>query len=183
VLIVISGLPGTGKSALADALATELGAIVLSVDPIEAAMLRSGIERSFATGLAAYAVVSAIAEPALRRGQPVIVDAVSAVREAKDWWPDLAGRTGTALAIVECVCSDAAVHRERLAGRRRGLEPFPEPTWDDVERTAREWVPWDRERVVVDAVQPLDRNVAAARAWIASRTPDTQKRPKEPPSP
>jgi broad-specificity NMP kinase len=36
VLVVMSGLPGTGKSAIADALRHELGAPVLSVDPIEA---------------------------------------------------------------------------------------------------------------------------------------------------
>lgn len=35
--IVMSGLPGTGKSSIADALGHELGAPVLSVDRIEGA--------------------------------------------------------------------------------------------------------------------------------------------------
>src|SRR5258708_4571135 len=44
MLIVVSGLPGTGKSALSDRIGQALGAVVLSVDPIEAAMLESCME-------------------------------------------------------------------------------------------------------------------------------------------
>src|SRR6476661_1249260 len=73
MLIVVSGLPGTGKSALADRLGQELGAVVLSVDPIEAAMLESGIEQSFATGYAAYRIVSTLVEANLALGQTLIV--------------------------------------------------------------------------------------------------------------
>ncbi|HEX5015872.1 MAG TPA: ATP-binding protein [Candidatus Limnocylindrales bacterium] len=184
MLIVFSGLPGTGKSTLAGALGRELGAVVLSVDPIEAAMLRSGVERSFASGLAAYAVASEIAAASLGRGMTAIVDAVSAVAEAKRWWPALAERAGVPLVIVECVCSDEALHRARLAGRDRGLAPFPEPGWSDVQRTAAEWEPWDVERLVVDAVAGVEPNLAKVRAWVAAAgaDPENQKRPKEPPT-
>ena len=64
MLIVVSGLPGTGKSALADRLGRHLPAAVLSVDPIEAAILRSGFEQTFETGLAAYEVVATVARRA-----------------------------------------------------------------------------------------------------------------------
>ena len=168
MLIVFSGLPGTGKSTLADALGEELGAMVLSVDPIEAAILRSGVERSFASGLAAYAVASDVAEASIRRGQTAIVDAVSAVAEAKEWWPAVAARAGAALVVIECICSDEAIHRARLAGRDRGLAPFPEPSWSDVQRTAAEWVPWELERLVVDAVDGVEPNLARVRAWVAA---------------
>ena len=90
------------------------------------------------------------------------------------------------LAVVECVCSDAAVHRSRLERRDRGLAPFPEPTWADVQQIARDWVPWELERLVVDAIDDLEANLAAVRAWVAGarRTArGTTKRPKEPPSP
>ena len=83
MLIVVSGLPGTGKSALADRIGQALGAAVLSVDPIEAAMLESGIEQSIATGYAAYRVVSTLVEANLALGQRLIIDAVSGVAEAK----------------------------------------------------------------------------------------------------
>lgn len=44
-LVVMSGLPGTDKSAIADAAGRLLGAPVRSVDPVEAATWRSGIHR------------------------------------------------------------------------------------------------------------------------------------------
>jgi predicted kinase len=68
--------PGTGKSELARQVAGHLSIAVLSVDPIEAPMLRAGIAQSFETGLAAYLVVEAIAGAQLALGQSVIVDAV-----------------------------------------------------------------------------------------------------------
>jgi predicted kinase len=167
MLIVVSGLPGTGKSVLADRLGQELGAVVLSVDPIEAAMLESGIEQSFATGYAAYRIVSTIVEANLALGQTLIVDAVSGVAEAKAWWPALALEAGVSLAVIECICSDSRLHRLRLERRVRGLGSFPEPSWDDVERRLEEWVPWTIPHLVVDAIRPLDVNVAEALAYVA----------------
>jgi len=167
MLIVVSGLPGTGKSALADRVGRALGAVVLSVDPIEAALLESGIEQSFATGYAAYRVTSTLVEANLALGQRLIIDAVSGVAEAKAWWPVLAERAGVGLAIIECICSDSGLHRSRLEGRVRGLGSFPEPTWEDVERRRDEWAPWLIEHLVIDAVRRLDVNVADALAYVA----------------
>ena len=64
MLVVVSGLPAVGKSELSDALGRRMGAAVLSVDPIEAAILRCGIPRSFETGVAAYEVAAVLAEQA-----------------------------------------------------------------------------------------------------------------------
>jgi adenylate kinase family enzyme len=61
VLIALAGLPGSGKSAVAEDLSRALRCAVLSVDPAEAAMWRAGISKSEPTGLAAYMVVGALA--------------------------------------------------------------------------------------------------------------------------
>ena len=46
------GLPAAGKSAVAEDLARALDCAVLSVDPVKAAMWRSGVGRDQPTGLA-----------------------------------------------------------------------------------------------------------------------------------
>ena len=127
-LIVMAGLPGAGKSAVAEALGRALPAPVVSVDPIEAAMWRAGVSRGEPTGLAAYVVAEAVADGVLGLGQRVIVDAVNAVEAAREQWRGLAARHGVPVAFIEVVCMDPLVHRRRLEGRMRGIEGFPEPT-------------------------------------------------------
>ena len=166
MLIIVSGLPGTGKSAVADAIGAALRSPVLSVDPIESAILRSGIGRDQPTDLAAYLVAEALADACLAIGLSPIVDAVSGVEPARAMWRTLVARHGTTIRVIECICSDEAIHRARLVGRDRGLEPYPEPSWDVVLDRAAEWVPWPEERLVLDAVDPLEENARRAIAYL-----------------
>lgn len=166
MLVVVSGLPGAGKSAVADGIGRELGAAVLSVDPIEAAIWRAGVVPSFETGVAAYEVVAALAEHQLRLGLDVIADAVSGVDIARAMWRRAASRTAEAMRVIEVVCSDESLHRSRLAARERGIDGFPEPSWDDVVRRREEWEPWDDDRLVLDSVDPLDDNLAMALEFL-----------------
>jgi predicted kinase len=110
-LIVMAGLPGSGKSSVAEALGQLLDRAVLSVDPIEAAMWRSGIPQSM-TGIAAYHVAEAIAEENLRLGLSVIIDAVNPVDAARDGWVGLAARREVGMMFVE---SHLPVHASRSA--------------------------------------------------------------------
>jgi predicted kinase len=166
VLIVMSGLPGTGKSAIADALGRELGAPVLSVDPIEAAIWRCGIPASFATGVAAYEVAAVLAEHQLTMGLTTIVDSVSSVEVARDMWRQAARRAGAELRVIEVVCSDERVHRQRLAERRRTIEGYPEPSWDQVQQRRAEWEPWTGDRLVIDTMRTADDNLANALSFL-----------------
>lgn len=168
VLIVVSGLPGAGKSTLADSVGRALGAAVLSVDPIEAAIWRSGIPPSFETGLAAYEVVATVAEHELRLGLAVVVDAVSSLEVAREMWRKAARRTGAATRVIEVVCGDEMVHRDRLARRERDMGGFPEPTWDDVVRRKQEFEPWVDDHLVLDSVRDTEVNTAEALAFLTT---------------
>lgn len=64
--MIISGLPGSGKSAVAESLAENLSVPLFSVDPIESSLIKSGLKRSFETGLAAYLVAEALAGEQLK---------------------------------------------------------------------------------------------------------------------
>src|SRR5258708_7381534 len=102
-IIVVSGLPGTGKSAIAESIARKLHLPVFSVDPIESAIIRSGFERNFETGLAAYNVVQILAGEQLKLGTSVIIDAVSPVNEARGMWFDLEKKYNAQLIVIECI--------------------------------------------------------------------------------
>jgi predicted kinase len=99
-LIIVSGLPGSGKSTLAESLTEELSLPIFSVDPIEASILKSGLQRSFETGLAAYLVAETLADEQLKRGLSVIIDAVNPVQEAREMWHNLAHKQNATLIIM-----------------------------------------------------------------------------------
>lgn len=170
-LIVMAGLPGCGKSTLADIIAARLGAAVVSVDPIESAILSAGIDDDQPTGLAAYLVAEAIAESSLQAGSTVVVDAVNAVEPARMQWRGLAERTGALLRVIEVVCSDEELHRQRLEKRERKLPHLEERTWRAVEQSVEGYEAWtgpsaSMPRVTVDSVLPIGENVSAALAFI-----------------
>ena len=166
MLVVFSGLPGVGKSALADAVGRELGAAVVSVDPIEAAIIRSGIAQSFETGLAAYEVGATLVEHQLRLGLTVIADAANYLEVGRAMWRGAAERTGADLRVIEVECPDLDEHRRRLESRRRGIEAFPEPSWDDVQRRRSEWEPWTDPRLTLDSTRPLEDLVAVCLTFL-----------------
>ncbi len=167
MLIVFSGLPGTGKSELAQNIGRQLRLPVFSVDPIESAILRAGIAPGFETGLAAYLVVEGLADSQLELGQNAIVDAVNAVEPAKAMWRNLSSKHRVTMKVIECFCSDEPLHRERLEKRHRGLaENFREPTWEDVQRRRLEYTPWTESLLRIDAVDSCDSNAERVLRWL-----------------
>jgi len=171
VLIVTAGLPGAGKSTIAEVVGNRIGAPVVSVDPIESAILSAGIDADEPTGLAAYLVAETIAEAVLAGGGSVIVDAVNAVEPARDQWLKLAGRQKVSIKVVEVICSDPELHRTRLASRGRRLAHIAEPSWHAVEQSLDEWESWSGAtgavpRITLDSVHALGVNVERALAFL-----------------
>jgi predicted kinase len=171
LLVVTAGLPATGKSTIAEVVGNRLGLTVLSVDPIEAAILSAGIDSEQPTGLAAYLVAETMAEGVLTGGRGVVIDAVNAVEPAREQWVKLAARQKAMLRFIEVTCSDPEVHRERLAARA-GKHAMVDTAYA-VEQSLDEWEPWTGEsaavpRVTLDSVQPLGVNIEQALEFLNS---------------
>ncbi|MES2093955.1 MAG: AAA family ATPase [Actinomycetota bacterium] len=171
MLIAMAGLPAAGKSTIAGMLGARLSASVVSVDPIESAILEAGIDRDQPTGLAAYLVAETMAGLVLESGHDVIVDAVNGVDPAREQWVDLARSRGETLRFIEVICSDADLHRERLESRGRRLPHVNEPSWHAVEQSLDEYSPWAgvsaaTPRITLDSARPLGANVEAALAFV-----------------
>lgn len=161
-LITFAGLPGTGKSTTAEALAGHLGAVVLGVDPLEAAIVAAGVQQKRQpTGHAAYAAVEAAAEPQLRHGMDVVIDAVNDSAEARSQWKRLAERTGAELIWFEVVCSDPTVHRMRLQQRKRIEDPIiGAPTWISLNRRRFQLALWKDPRHTLDSRHSTPQELA-----------------------
>lgn len=172
MLIVMAGLPGTGKSTIGQVVASRLGIPVVPVDPIETAILQAGIASEQPTGLAAYLVAETLAERVLEAGTGVLVDAVNAVAPAREQWLRLATRLGEPIRFIEVVCSDPDLHRSRIESWRRSM-PHIQLTWNAVEQSLDDYSEWTGDsaavaRITLDSVEPLGTNVERAVAFLQS---------------
>jgi predicted kinase len=148
-LILLSGLPGSGKTVLAESLSRALSIPIFSIDPIEAAMWRAGLPKT-QTGVAAYEVAQALADEHLGLRHSVIVDAVNPVEAPRTVWRNLAAKHRVNLKIIECVCSDETMHRQRIEGRVRSVAGTHEITWASLLKRRAEYEPWSDPRLVLD---------------------------------
>ncbi len=149
-LIVFAGLPGTGKSTLAQRLALETGAIYLRIDALEQAIRDAGALRAD-VGPAGYFSAYAVAENNLRLGHDVIIDAANAVEVARKSWRELAAASGARLTEIVITCSDRDEHRRRVEGRGVDVPGLIQPTWAEV--VGRAWEPWTGTPHVVDTAR------------------------------
>lgn len=162
-LIIFSGLPGTGKSTLAEHIGRTLKIPVFAKDWLEAALrksgLRDGAEDGQTLGYAGYELLTMLALRQLQLGQSVILDSVASTESIRGQWRQLAVEYGAGWRVIECICPDEAVHRARLENRQRNIPSWHELTWAEVERVRGYFAAWQEDRLVVDMVEPLETNI------------------------
>lgn len=166
-LIVVSGLPGSGKSTVAEGIAEQLGLPIFSVDPIVSSIVKSGSTRSSKTDAAAFLVAETLASEQMSLGISVIIDAVNAVNEVREMWRNLSRTHYAELIIIECIL-DRALHKKRIESRIRNLPGMSETTWDDVLDRRKVWQPWNEERLVLDTAKSAKDNLKEALRYIKS---------------
>ncbi|HEX5115496.1 MAG TPA: AAA family ATPase [Pseudonocardiaceae bacterium] len=162
-LVVLGGLPATGKSTVAKQAAGRLGAAYVRIDTIEQAIKESetngdnGLNQAVEWGLG-YEVAYAVARDLLKQGTDVFADCVNPMKITRDAWQALACSAGVRLVEVELICSDTAEHRRRVTSRTVDIPNLHLPTWQQV--VDRDYEPWDRPHVVLDtAGTPVDDTV------------------------
>jgi predicted kinase len=167
VLVVVGGLPATGKSTVASALARQAGFTYVRVDRIEQAIIDSaGLRQPL--GPVGYTVAYGVAAEQLGHGLSVVAECVNPLGVTRDAWRDVAAGHGARLVEVELVCTDRARHRERATTRQVDIPGLRLPDWEQI--TGREYEPWDRAHLVIDtATRTPAEAVAAILAAIPSR--------------
>ncbi|HKN34353.1 MAG TPA: AAA family ATPase [Terriglobales bacterium] len=172
-LIVFGGLPGTGKTAIAQEVARQANAVYVRIDSIEQA-IRVGILDKPIDDVG-YRVAYVLAEDNLRMGRTVVADCVNPVRVTRDAWISVANRAQATTIEIEIVCSDSQQHRQRVENRIPDISGLKLPTWDEV--VSREYEPWPREHIVIDtAGRTVSDNVNELLKVIANQM-GTQQTP------
>jgi aminoglycoside phosphotransferase family enzyme/predicted kinase len=150
-IVLTCGLPGTGKSTMARAIAKPLRALVLRSDIVRKRLAgvaiddRSGLDASGGslyspewTGRT-YASLRDAAEAGLRRGRHVVVDAAFSRASQRAMFADLADRSDVPkrpFILVEATC-DREVVRQRLAQRAADRREPSDADWSVYEQAER----------------------------------------------
>ena len=150
MLVVFSGLPGTGKTTISRTMAAKHSAVYLRIDVIEQEIRSAGVLAAD-VGSAGYVAANALAESNLASGALVIADCVNPVRASREGWRMVGTRSQKPLIEVEVICSDPIEHRRRLEERRADIDGLILPTWQDV--LQRRYEAWVEPRLTIDTVQ------------------------------
>jgi hypothetical protein len=170
LLVLVTGLPGTGKSTVSEAIADMLHAPVLAHDWAMSG-LRQFPEVQAALGemepsghrVVGWSVLNALARAQLRRGCSVVLDGVARAPEIEDC-RESARLEGVPLVVVATRCTDAAVHRSRIEGRQRLIPNWYELDWDHVERSLATWLQPDGVDLCLDTSQAWEDTILSLNA-------------------
>lgn len=167
-VIIFTGLPGTGKSTLAEQAARAVGVPAFAADwlmgAIKPALAR--LERSEYLAVR-VGLLGTLVTRQLLLGQGAVVDALVSESEVASW-RESAARFPARWYLIECVCSDEVIHRERIEGRIRGIPGWHEVGWDFVERMRAELPPLTVDRLTVDAMEPAADNLRRVLDYLAA---------------
>jgi predicted kinase len=170
-LIVFAGLPGTGKSTLARTVARELRAVYLDKDTIKdcaiAVARELKIERSpDLAGPLSYELLVVLARDNLTLGLTVVLDSPAGYRQFREKVSDLAKTHKASLKLIECICTDEALLRQRVEGRGRELPPYRARDWADYQSNRTRFEGLTERRLVVDTADLLAMNLRKVLAYV-----------------
>jgi predicted kinase len=154
-LIVVSGLPGTGKSFFCRELAERLSFLILASDTLRKILFPSP-EYQESENKRLFSACHVLIEELLRRGIPIIFDATNLLEHHREYLYRAAERAGTKLILV-WVEAPTEVVRQRLLAREKATMPQydSEASWEVYNKMKPHKEKISRNHFVVDTSQDI----------------------------
>ena len=154
VLIMMSGLPGSGKSYLSQRLAQQLSAVVIESDCVRKVLFSQPTYSAQES-----AIVHRTCQEAMRRllgkGVRVIFDATNLVEFQREVLYNLAERSGARLLIVRTVAPEQVI-RDRLERRGENAEGASDADWRIYRRMSKREQEIRRTHLCIDTSHDMD---------------------------
>jgi len=163
-LIVVSGLPGTGKSYFSKRLADRLPFLVLESDALRKTLF-SPPSYSPQESTQLFQTIHRLVRDLLNKGIPLILDATNLSERAREQLYSIADQLGVKLVLVRVEAPPEVVY-QRLKGRVRDAENNSDADWEvyrrmrpSAERIRRNHYVVDTSRDITPALDKIVRKV------------------------
>lgn len=165
MIIVFSGLPGTGKTTIAKQIATNLNAVYLRIDSIEQTLKNTQNITELAVGSKGYFIANSIALDNCKLGNTIIIDCVNPLPLTRKIWQDTADKTSQRLVSIELYCSDQQKHYQRAMERKSDIDGLTPPSWKKI--ITRNYIPWNDAILRIDtAINDVNHSVKKILSYI-----------------
>lgn len=147
MLYIFAGLPGSGKTTLAQGLAQVSKAVYLRIDTLEQALRDLAGISPQGEG---YELAYRLASEQLKLGLDVIADSCNPIELTRERWQQVAHEAGADCINIEVSCSDPGEHQLRVETRQLNIPGLVPPSWQEVQ--AREYHLWSGQfpRISID---------------------------------
>lgn len=180
-LIAMKGFAGSGKSTLSRALSKHLGWPLIDKDDIKDLL----DDHAQNAGPLAYMIMFNIARRQLLQGLNVICDSPLTGNISYERAQKIVTETQTSLVVLECVCSDEALWKQRIKGRKTLHLPAHHQTdWDTYQAFIRQ--PHLQENysithphLIIDTAQPLHICLHNVILWLEPLLRKSESMPSE----
>ncbi|MFP4082136.1 MAG: AAA family ATPase [Candidatus Aminicenantes bacterium] len=148
MLVIVSGLPGTGKTTVAKKMSDEMKAVVLSTDRIRKKALKE-LGYSERKKKRVYDEMLRIAQDLLKKGENVILDGTFFRKELRERGFKLGQRLDQRVFLVETVCPEETV-KKRIEERYKHKKDYSEANYKVYKIIQSKFDPFQSEHFVIN---------------------------------